>query len=406
MFKKSHLVISTLALVLMIDGLGQGILYPVLARALMNVNSVVLGHFSSENSRYIFYGLSVGIFFLARFFGGAFLGDVSDSYGRKPTLIICVAGSVVGYFFCALAFYFHTIYLLLLGRAIDGLSAGNQPIAKASMIDYASEDKKSQYIGLVMGAVAVGIILGPVIGGIFSDKSLSAYFSNQTPMYIAMALSLLSLLILAVFYTDTNTVKRKVKIRLLRVFTLFAEAYQNRGVRRLSIAFFFMHLGWCIYLLYAAAYVFRHFSFSANGVTWYVTAIGVGLMFGLAVLPRYTKRIKSQKIPGIVGYILLGLSILIITFPVPDWVLWVLVVPGCASVGLAYTRIMPLFSKEVSTDRQGWVMGIASSIVALAAAIGPFFSSVVDVYSTALPMGIAAIIIFFGCFLMGIWARD
>jgi MFS family permease len=395
--QKKSLILSTLFLVLFIDGLGQGILYPVLTRALINPHATTLGTFSSEEVRYVLYGLAVGIFFIGRFFGGAFLGDMSDSLGRKKTLAICLLGTFVGYFLCALAFYFHMISLLLIGRVIDGFTAGNQPIAQASVLDFATEERKSQYVGWVMAAVTIGIILGPLVGGVFSESSWVSWFSNSTPMYVAMLLSLLALLILSWKFVDTAEVKQGAKIRFLRVFTIFVEAFKDARVRFVSIAFFLMHLGWCVYFLYAAAYVAHHYSFSPMQVSWYVAAIGVGLSIGLAILPKFFRKVKNQKAIVLFGYAVLGISVLLIGLIPSTALLWALVVPAGACVGLAYASFMPIFSAQTTPERKGWIMGLAGSLVALAAALGPLISGWLDTFGATLPLLVAAVIAFVGC---------
>ena len=90
---KKTVVLFSLMSVLFIDGLGQGILFPILDRALLDPLSTELISHVGLLSRNVWYGIIIGIFFIFAFFGTAILGDLSDRLGRKKTLVICLLGS-------------------------------------------------------------------------------------------------------------------------------------------------------------------------------------------------------------------------------------------------------------------------------------------------------------------------
>ncbi len=69
------------------------------------------------------------------FFGAAILGDLSDSVGRKKSLMICLIGAFLGYLLSAIAIAFHNFWFLILGRIIAGFTSGSQPIAQAAIVD-------------------------------------------------------------------------------------------------------------------------------------------------------------------------------------------------------------------------------------------------------------------------------
>jgi MFS transporter, DHA1 family, tetracycline resistance protein len=402
---KMSVALWSLFLVLFIDGLGQGILYPILTKALVNIHSTALISYGSQNTRDILYSIVIGIFFLGWFFGGALLSDISDTIGRKKSLLICVAGSAIGYLLCAFSFYFHSIILLIIGRAIDGLTAGDQPIAQAAIIDLCPPEKKGQYIGLVLLALTSGIVVGPIVGGFLSDGTLMAGLSSVTPMYIGMWLSIIAFIGMAIFFTDTSFVRREAKFRVMRALEIFVEAFRHKEIRYLFIAYLLMQFGWTVYFLYMTVYLARHFAFNANHVALYIAAIGVGMSVGFSVLPRFVTKIKAQKWVVVFGYGLLGAGALISGLTHSEWVMWLIAIPGPACFAVAYTSLMPLFSAQVDESRQGWVMGLTGSVVALAAAIGPIFAGWLDVYSVTTPMIVAAIITFLGCLMMACFRR-
>ena len=142
---KSHPLLSAapLFLVIFIDGMGLSILFPILSIIITNPSTHFLSTSYSADIRNILYGLVVGIFMLCWFFGAAILSDLSDKIGRKKSLLICLIGSFLGYLLGGFAITVHSVWLLVLGRVIDGFTAGSQPIAQASVVDLSTEKNKT-----------------------------------------------------------------------------------------------------------------------------------------------------------------------------------------------------------------------------------------------------------------------
>src|SRR3989338_1478257 len=110
-----------LFLVIMIDSMGLGILFPIMSDLLINQNSGFLSAHTSELIRELLFGVTIGIFMIAWFFGSAILGDLSDGIGRKKSLLICLFGAGCGYLISAIAIVFHSLLFLIVGRVIAGV---------------------------------------------------------------------------------------------------------------------------------------------------------------------------------------------------------------------------------------------------------------------------------------------
>lgn len=170
-----------LFLVLFIDGMGQGILFPILIRDLTNPESVVLTASQSMVFRNSLYGIVLGVFFFCWFIGAPILGDLSDYVGRRGALMICLWGTLIGYVFSSFAFIVHIVLLLIIGRIIDGITAGDQPIAQAAAVDVSEEKTKTKNIGYVLLFLTLGIVCGPLIGGFYQIAKSSAGSTAQLP---------------------------------------------------------------------------------------------------------------------------------------------------------------------------------------------------------------------------------
>jgi len=104
--------------------------------------------------------------------------------------MICLAGALVGYVITIVALSMDSLWLLIMGRAITGFTAGNQPIAQAAMIDASRNDaEKARNMGYIAAGISAGLVGGPILGGFLSDKGMFGDMASiHTPFYFAFAL--------------------------------------------------------------------------------------------------------------------------------------------------------------------------------------------------------------------------
>src|ERR1700733_3216111 len=88
---------APLLLILFIDGMGLGLVFPILNNLIVDTHSHFIAASLSEHARDLIFGVIVAIFMLSWFFGAPYLGDLSDNIGRKKSLMICLIGQEIGY---------------------------------------------------------------------------------------------------------------------------------------------------------------------------------------------------------------------------------------------------------------------------------------------------------------------
>ena len=152
-----------------IDLIGFGIVLPILPRYAEDL---------SASPGVI--GLVVASFSLAQMVGSPLIGRLSDRIGRKPVLILSLAGTAVGSLITGLA---GTVWILLLGRIVDGLSGASVSVAQASVADVASPEERPRLLGLLGAAFGVGFVVGPAIG------ALAAFGGPHIPFFVASAIA-------------------------------------------------------------------------------------------------------------------------------------------------------------------------------------------------------------------------
>lgn len=134
-------------------------------------------------------GLLMATYSVMQFIFSPIWGRISDRIGRKPVLLIGIAGLSLSFFLLGLA---TELWMLFAARIIGGLlSAANMPTVMAYVADITSEEDRGKGMGLIGAAVGLGFIFGPAIGGIFSESNLAL------PFYLSGISSLVTLLLVA-----------------------------------------------------------------------------------------------------------------------------------------------------------------------------------------------------------------
>lgn len=172
-------------LIVFIDLIGFGIIIPVL---LLHAEESFGA--SDIQATMLLTAYSIGMVV-----AGPILGRLSDAFGRRPILIVSQIGTLAGFIILGLA---NSLFLLYLGRIIDGISGGNISTAQAYINDITTEKNRARGFGLISAAFGAGFIVGPALGGLVVKTTASiptlAAYSQQAPFFVAALFSLLSIL--------------------------------------------------------------------------------------------------------------------------------------------------------------------------------------------------------------------
>ncbi len=192
-----------LLIIIFIDTMGIALIIPLLNPLFIDIATSILPAKAILIERNFLYGLTLGIYSLAAFFGAPTLGHLSDQLGRKKVLSICLSGTLMGYLVSAMGVLTHSVSLILLGRILDGFTAGALSTAQAAIIDMSSDKNKTTNIGYIMLAVSLGLITGPLLSGTLSNPRWITWFTLNTPFYLAAMLSLFNVIYLQVAFRET-----------------------------------------------------------------------------------------------------------------------------------------------------------------------------------------------------------
>ena len=367
------MTLSKLALlfVVFVDLVGQGIIFPIINTLVMDPAVGFMPAETSQSSRHFSFGLVIAVFYLSWFLGAVYVAKLSDSIGRKNGMLLCLAGALLGYLLTILSIALGSLWLMILGRAVTGFTAGNQPIAQAAMADLGVDDAdKTRNLGYVVSALSIGLVAGPLIAGLLSDTALLGDLASLSlPFYFAMALVVVAIVLILFFFEDRLTARAPLRIKPVEVFLLLWQVRRHATVLRLSAAYFFFMFVWNTFYVFMDNYLTSRFAVDTFGTSMANLLAGATLVFASAVLVAYfNERYTKQTVVLGCALTMVLVSILFVLTPVLA-VSYLAIPPAAVAFAVGYATLLSLFSAAVESDQQGWVMGVSTALWTLGAGL-------------------------------------
>lgn len=390
--KKQHLRIVLITLFL--DMVGIGILIPVLPTLFINSSDP---HYILTGSLMLYGALIQGIvssiYPLMQFVSGPFIGDFSDSLGRKKILEFCIAGIAVGYILFGIGVLIQNVYLVFFSRIISGLFSGNVSTIQASISDISTPEERAKNFGLVGAAFGMGFIVGPVLGGVLSNSDISKFFSPSTPFFFAAGLAILNFILVKKYFVETNSVRKKVTLRITQSIIHIYDAFTG-NMRFVFITNFIYSLGFATYTSLVTILLSSKLGRTESQIGFFFGFIGVCIVCTqLFVVRNLAKRFRPEQI---LGYSLLGVSLTIFAYAISREMMYVYAAGMCMAlaVGTTNANLQAFVSALGDQKSQGRILGINSSVFSLAGAIsGLLAGSVAQVFGVRAGIGLAASIV-------------
>ena len=385
----NRLQLMPILLVIFIDSVGLGLVYPVLSVVMLEPSQSFFQGSYSFHSRTVLYGVVTGVFSLTWFFGAAYVSQLSDQIGRKKSLLICLVGSAIGFVITGIGIIEHSLSLIIIGRAIDGFTAGSQPVAQATAVDLAEGGNRSRYLSLVILAMTLGFVAGPLLGGVLSDSHLVSWFSYDTPMFFAGLLCLINIAALVCWFKETHPPRAHAKARLFEAVHLIIHAAKTPAVRNLSVLFFTYLVGWACFYTFISPFSILAYHLDGQKVIYLMVAMGIGFTIGNAwlvnVIPATWSRARLIQGSWLMSALLTAGVLLINSLPG----LVVLVVLMGIMASLGYTYTIGAYSDLADDENQGLIMGISGSVIALGFTVTQFLGGYLLGHGTRAPMILA-----------------
>jgi multidrug resistance protein len=340
-----------LFLTVFIDLVGFGIIIPILP--------LYAEHFHATP---IAIGWLTGIYSGMQIIFTPILGKLSDRFGRRPVLMVSIAGTAVGFALMGLA---NALPLLFVARILAGITGGNISIPQAYIADVTAPEQRSRAMGLIGAAFGLGFTFGPLIGGVMSRISYSAPFFFAAGLAVANAV--LVYLILPESLSHEHRVKPHEDAPVAEVFR------HGRGwMFAIVVAtYFFLIAGFAIMTTLFALFTEKRFGYDARANGYLFGFIGILTVVVQGGLIGRLVKIFGEVTLARVGLLLTAASLALL--PVSSNLTILLV--ACAGLsfgsGFASPPLSGLASQMIDRSWQGRALGVMQSAGSAGRLLGP-----------------------------------
>ena len=297
------------------------------------------------------------------------LGRISDIYGRKKILILCLIGSAISYFLL----YFATSFgLVLFARSIAGLFASTTAIANAYVTETTSSANRSKGMGLMGAAFGLGLVFGPVIGGYFGGGDIDN-INYKMPFIFAIIVAIIScLLAYFILIEPKKRNKQFISINFLDSFKDLINLFKIPALLFLITVSFLVTFSFAGFETTFALWTERAMSWASKqtGFAFTFTALLAALVQGVFI-GKLTKSFGEIKLL-ITSCFLMLIGLFFITLSIQNlfYLTFSLGILGI-SVGLGNPSLNSLLSKNLSKNIIGASFGVIQSVGSLARILSP-----------------------------------
>ncbi len=378
--------------VVLVEAMVMATIAPVLAPVVANPPPGGLMSDLSPSTRSLVYGIALGIQPLLAVCSAPLLGQLSDRLGRKAILLYTMSGLTLATLGIGLAISSGWVAFLFASMIISGLSAGNQAVAQAALVDMSPHDRKALYLSLALLSSSLGFLVGPLAGSWLSDASLVSWFRPQTPFYTLSAASFLTLALLAITMPGASREAPLAAetIDLLSGFRSLANSFRNRTIGCVSLVFAFMQMAWAAYFLFLPIFLVTTEGLSRAKVGTIMAAMGVGFLVSYAVGLPLLSRFSSARSIAQAGLLLTAAGMLGGALAGHGLMLWLLIMLTGFVVSIAYGAILTLYAGAVDASRQGQILGISIAVVNFSWGVSSILAGYLTAIASWVPIGMAA----------------
>jgi len=254
---------------------------------------------------------------------------------------------------------------------LASINGTNFSIAQASIADVTVLKDRAKNFGLIGAAFGLGFIIGPTLGGFIAG----ATGSPSSPFWLAGALGILNVMSISLFLPETNINRSEQrKFTFLRGVHNIYSAFRDVDVRPLYLANFLYVSGFTFFTSFVGILLVLRFHFAESGIGVFFGVMGLWIVFTQGVILRLLAKRYSECtiLRSSLFFMMIGLSLYAI---VPSiFLLYALIPVVAVSNGLSMVNMVALISKSVSASKQGAVLGINGSLMALSQGIIPLIA--------------------------------
>jgi MFS transporter, DHA1 family, tetracycline resistance protein len=340
-----------------LDAMSFGLIMPVLPRLLMRVGGIGLDQAIAVGA---WIGLAMA---LGAFFAAPVLGNLSDRFGRRPVLLIALAGMAAQYAVLAVA---DSLALIVLGRVLTGVFGGSYAPAQAAIADVTGKDERARSFALVSAAFGVGFVAGPALGGLLSQ------FGERMPFIVALVLSAANLVYGITRFPETLGLENRRPFALSRAnpFGAWRAARAVPGMARLAMVLLLWQLASLVYPLTWSFWAIAQLGWSDRLIGLSLAGVGVVIALSQTFVTGPVVRRLGEQNAAMVGILGATAGFAGYAFCTSTWLAFALLA-AVAVQSLVQPSLMAMLSRGATAKTQGEVQGVAAMTMGLGSIIAP-----------------------------------
>lgn len=354
---QNRLALTFILITVMIDSIGIGIIFPVMPGLLREVTGADI------SSAALWGGILATSFAFMQFLFGPIVGNLSDRYGRRPVMLIALAVMAVDYVIMALA---NSIWLLVVGRIIAGITAATFTTASAYVADISPKTERAKNFGLIGAAFGLGFIAGPFLGSLLSTLGIRA------PFWGAAALCTANLILgyLVLPESLAETLRRPFTWARANPLSSFRAIGHLPGLGKLLALYFVYHVALHVYEAVWAFYGTARFAW--DPFTIGISLATYGLFFTLVQAFGIGPMIAAfgERKTTLLGLGIEGIACLFFAF-VTSGIAAIAFTSVAALGSVAGPAMQGLMSNATPDDQQGELQGVIASTTAVGMILSP-----------------------------------
>ena len=348
----------------------------------------------------VVFGMSalMAVFACCTFFAAPVFGALSDRYGRKIILIISLLGSVAGYVLFGIG---GALWVLFLGRIIDGLTAGNISTLVAYISDSTEPKERTKWFGYMGSAMGIGKLGGPALGGLLGSIALGL------PFFVTASLIFISGLAVYFLLPESLVPEKRVKqltIHSFNTFSHFKDIFSLKAVKLLLIPGVLFYVGLGIFQFNFILFLKDIYKWGPAIIGGILTIVGIcDIVARALLLPWLLKRFNEKSI-GIAGLISMGTGLALILASIyihSVAVILLAVIFIISGEGLFDPTYNGKLSQSVDESQQGKLQGVNQSLQAANNMLIPLGAAAIYFYSPGMLYATATFIVLAAAIMYG-----
>ena len=337
---------------------GIGVMLPVIPLLVKELSGDAVGKAAT------LYGLLLSLYALMQFLFGPAFGALSDRFGRRPIMLVSLAGLGIDYILLALA---PNLWVVALARIIGGIMGASVATATAYIADITPPEKRAANFGLIGAAFGVGFIAGPLVGGVLGE------FGSRVPFYAAAGVSAIAFLFAFFLLPELldHAHRRPFRLKEANPIGAFIVVLRYKAVLALLSLFVIAQLAermleanWVLYTGY-------RFGWTAYQVGISLAVVGVLVVITQGGLVRVVVPKIGERVTINMGFTVAAICMVGIAFSSQAWMIYAIIVPYVLGWGLTAPAVQSLITRQVPPNEQGILQGAISSAQTVTGIIGP-----------------------------------